>query len=885
MRSSLALCLVLLAAASAASAVTWDWLPPPTAAPAGSINHTGTDGSYLYVVTHDQRLFRLDSWTVDPFYPTATWTELAPPPRSVCSGATTSGLAYQSGYLYTLALASQGGDSRTVLRYKIAADTWDVWQDADGQDINITNATCALRMDPMLPGVGFGMWHAGNYWCRFDWSSGTVDNGWMGTVNGWGSRNESWALDGKRNRYYATEQSWSPWPPPAEDDRIYTWTGTARGAAPAHVVQKPLECGFGQSVAFIPDEISPSGHDELWLIRAAGDFTVPGSAKHEGFGGATPEWSRYDFVTGLWSTEDPLLDFVDSIGAVVLVGSNVFIRSENYVLVTTLADLPSHPSVEIGTVKDLADDTPVSIRGTGIGAYPGDTAPKCYLESASRAAGIQVRFGVAPEDPAPAMGLPLVVSGTMGTDPDTQERYVQASDWWPVGLAEPVPPLGMNMRSLAGSSGLGTTGMLVKVAGIVKAVDPDREFVYISDGAQTSEAEGLRIDLSSGDPSELPTFRADDFAVVTGVSATYLGADSNVYPVVRIRVAGDVTKVRTRPPQVVWTTIQGPISDAWGSWCACGTEGSALYVVHRQEGVGHDGRFWKYEFYVDPTAGTWTQLADMDPAVWITVPWAGFVNSGDLAYQDGYFYARGSVNQDGWKPTVTRYSVLDNAWENWLDDQGLFITSTNSSGNALVMDPANVGRGTSVWHAGNWWVEFDWNAKTADNAWMSTYWDLNAEGVGSASWVSRNEDVTTDGNGRYYATHNDWAGGLSSGDVIYYFDGLAKQDRNAGLTICHKLTQKPWQAGCGQSIAFVPGGVTPTGHDELWVVRGTTGDISHEGWGTPTSDYARYDLVTGQWVATDNLPGQVGYTGKILYTNGSVFVRGVDAKWYVAQMQ
>jgi hypothetical protein len=908
---------VLIVATGASQAVDWMAVTPPVGDAADSLSHAGTDGTNLFLISGNNQFFRLDYDPND--WMGGTWTQLADPSRNVCAWGSYSDLAYQSGYFYTIAEANNGGN--TILRYKIATDTWEVWQDKAGQDLNIANTTNALHMDPARPGVGYAVWHAGGYWVQFDWYAQTADNSWMSTGNlgvsdaGWISRNEDVAFNGKTNTYFATKNDWVAGllPNPSNGrpcgDIVYTWTGTAKGTAPTMLVEKPWQAGFGQSIEFIPADISPSGHDELWMVRGSDSAAADGP--WEGSGDPTSDWAILDLsnVSAGWvstaSTSnplDPLMDSVGYSGEIILVGNTVFVKGTNMVMAATLGTPATHSSISIGTAKAKNVGDAVVVDGIGTAAFTSDAAPKRYLESASRASAIQVRYGAT----APALGIPLVVSGTIAKDTATNEKYIQATDWWVAGVQQTVTPVGATLATLGGDTGLKSVGLLVRVAGKVTNVDPSGKFIYISDGSTTAEADGVRIDTSGVLPTSIPTFRTDDFAMVTGISTKYAGTGGTVYPQVRLRYSADLTKVRTKPQQVNWTKITGPVTESYTKINRIGTDGNSLFCYFGQQDTNPKDKFWKYDFTLDPVNGTWTKLADLpevykeDGSLWasrlMTVGHSGG-NSGPLAYQDGYLYSVSGTLADynymfngtstGWHNTFVRYNITTNTWESVKDPahpECDLIAVSSDSGVAQVMDSAHPGRLVSVWHAGGSWVEFDWNTKAFDNAWISTSNSLNSEGVLNAAWVSRNEDVTTDGAGRYYSTHNDWTAGLSAGDVIYYFDGLAKQSTASGTTLCHKLTQKPWQSGYGQSITFVPGSISPSGNDELWMVRGTSGDTPNEGWGNPTSDYARYDIATGQWIDIDSLPGNVGYTGRIVLVNGSVFVRGTGDAWYVAKL-
>ncbi|GMV36224.1 MAG: hypothetical protein AMXMBFR61_07320 [Fimbriimonadales bacterium] len=334
---------------------------------------------------------------------------------------------------------------------------------------------------------------------------------------------------------------------------------------------------------------------------------------------------------------------------------------------------------------------------------------------------------------------------------------------------------------------------------------------------------------------------------------------------------------------VTWDVLYGALSDPGYKVNRIGTDGTTLFVVFDQEWE-REGKFFRYDFDPnDPSYGLWTQLSD--PPRPITVPWAGGV-TGKLAYQDGYFYTIGASQNHpyggDWRRCVLRYDTNSDTWEVLEDpmNPGYDLTDMNHTGNALHMDPANPGVGVGVWHAGDWWVQFDWNAQTYDNNYMNTWYNLGFQGVSAPRWISRNEDLATDGNGRYYATHNDWEPGVSSGEIIYTWTGVGKDNA------VDKLVDKPydWQCGYGQSIEYIPAELSPSGHAELWLIRGSTGDVSHEGWGDPTDDWARLNLTTLQWTV-GKLPGDVHYTGRIVRVNDVVFIRGVDDLWYYTKLQ
>jgi hypothetical protein len=131
----------------------------------------------------------------------------------------------------------------------------------------------------------------------------------------------------------------------------------------------------------------------------------------EGSGDPTSDWAILDLsnVSAGWvstaSTSnplDPLMDSVGYSGEIILVGNTVFVKGTNMVMAATLGTPATHSSISIGTAKAKNVGDAVVVDGIGTAAFTSDAAPKRYLESASRASAIQVRYGAT----APALGIP-----------------------------------------------------------------------------------------------------------------------------------------------------------------------------------------------------------------------------------------------------------------------------------------------------------------------------------------------------------------------------------------------------------------------------------------------------------------------------------------------
>jgi hypothetical protein len=317
--------------------------------------------------------------------------------------------------------------------------------------------------------------------------------------------------------------------------------------------------------------------------------------------------------------------------------------------------------------------------------------------------------------------------------------------------------------------------------------------------------------------------------------------------------------------QPIWNTFTGPLGEAYSRM---GTDGTDLYFT------ANGSELHKYSGFstTDGTGGTWTQLT---PSPRVMNDWDSYKG---LAYQNGYLYSPAIPDGLGGR-TLVRYSIAGDSWEVWQDGGGTDLNICNTSGNGLIMDPALDGVGYSAWHAGSWWVTFDWDAQTANNNWASPNGKL---GVANDGWVSRNEDAAYDSaTGWIYSPKNDWTVGLSDGDVIYKFTLAGGTDSMA------LVAQKPWEAGWGQSLEFVPAGhaLNQTGSDELWLFRGTDSSGSpYEGWGNSTYDYEIYDLVLNSWDVSGTTPERQAYGSESVQIGDLIFLKGagldgIDDGW------
>jgi len=551
--------LIVLSVVCQAQSVTWNVISSPISDPLDSINHIGTDGTYLYVVFTNtyglqgggQQFWRYKFNVSSPL--SGSWIKLATPPRTICSvNGSVSDLAYQNGYFYMSALANNGG--RTIVRYKVSSDTWEVWQNG-GVDINICATTGnAIFMDPTQDGVGYSASHGGN-WVKFNWNAKTCDNNWMSTSGlgvpdaGWVSRNEDVAI-GSNGTYYATKNDTIAGL--SDGDVIYKWTDLS-SPNPSVVIKKPWQCGFGQSIEFVPSTISPSGHDELWLLRGADGSTNPA----DGSGSWTYDLARLDLtnVAGGWITST-LPGQVGYTGEIVRVGRNIFVRSKySSWYVATLY----HP-ISVGQLKTYGDGTEADVNGVVSAVFPSEKV--FYIQSADRSSGVRVSY---PGTNLPSVGQSLVVNGTIQTDTTTRERYISCSGWWQSGSSQTVKPIGVTTKTLGGGQmgyqagveggvGLSNVGLLVKISGKVTGKQGIDDCWYISDGLRKNDGgsiDGIKVDLTALSVPDRPSPDIGNFVVVTGVCGTYVGTDGEVHPVVRVRNSSDLQNLSVKKYKVI----------------------------------------------------------------------------------------------------------------------------------------------------------------------------------------------------------------------------------------------------------------------------------------------------------------------------------------------
>ncbi len=198
------------------------------------------------------------------------------------------------------------------------------------------------------------------------------------------------------------------------------------------------------------------------------------------------------------------------------------------------------------TADVLPDGSAVSLgRMSVTAAFPG----RIYAEKADRSQGIRI-------DTAGqyAVGDAIIVSGTLQTDPLTQERHVGPAPGYPVALGqtEIVRPIGLLNKTVGGGASAlhpgipgdqnpCTAGLLVTIWGPVTEFGPDNDWFTVSD----STGPEIRVILPDGVSAD----RDWAFVTATGVCSAEL-VEGAIARVLRVRsrsdIVGRVSRAETR---------------------------------------------------------------------------------------------------------------------------------------------------------------------------------------------------------------------------------------------------------------------------------------------------------------------------------------------------
>lgn len=212
----------------------------------------------------------------------------------------------------------------------------------------------------------------------------------------------------------------------------------------------------------------------------------------------------------------------------------------------------NYARVDLATLRNLPD-TPVGAPGNGFAGVDIEGlvvsavfAYGFYAQTEGRTGGLFVETSEVVN-----AGDRVRVKGWLSTH--GAERWIQAAEVASADGSEPAPVF-VNTRDIGGASsgrytpgtrdgiGVSTTGLLVRVAGVVRYDMLGSAYICDGSGAPDdgSGIPGVRIsqDMLS-QPIELP---ADgSWAAITGISGTEVVGESDVLPVIRPRSDADVT--------------------------------------------------------------------------------------------------------------------------------------------------------------------------------------------------------------------------------------------------------------------------------------------------------------------------------------------------------
>ncbi|MCL5104308.1 MAG: hypothetical protein M1133_09365 [Armatimonadetes bacterium] len=213
--------------------------------------------------------------------------------------------------------------------------------------------------------------------------------------------------------------------------------------------------------------------------------------------------------------------------------------------VTVTIEVPTaEPPVVVSGItelKGIADGTTVAISTPVVVTVDSKDASysfadrSFYVEQSDRAAGIKVMPGTSGAQVS--VGDVITFTGVVHTDATTGEKWVELTSIDSQIGGTPLDPLGVVNKSVSSSTGLGMTGLLVRVWGKVIDRATDGSYVYIDDG---SGGNGIKVvagagaSLSPTDPVVLPGIGS--YVGVTGL-ASQAGA---AVPVVLPRAGADV---------------------------------------------------------------------------------------------------------------------------------------------------------------------------------------------------------------------------------------------------------------------------------------------------------------------------------------------------------
>lgn len=275
-----------------------------------------------------------------------------------------------------------------------------------------------------------------------------------------------------------------------------------------------------------------------------------------------PHYPQWLTVTEDLSEASPELD-LSRIVSITFFGTDWHGEGNDLVQIRDLKlmDDTARDSIPIPEAKNRADGTPVELSGTVSATLAG--LGRFYIQSPANFCGIQVRA-----DDLPNQGSAVYVKGTVQTDPDSGEMYVDADSVDSCGGGVSRPRY-MNSIALGGASvnrqvginmprGPNNTGLLVKISGKLTAKASDSSWVCVSDGAQMTDSGnlGVRVSLAGLPFYKRPAINLGNCVTVTGISSLYVNNEGARRPMVLLRDGGWVdTQSNGNEPKTIRVAV------------------------------------------------------------------------------------------------------------------------------------------------------------------------------------------------------------------------------------------------------------------------------------------------------------------------------------------
>jgi len=291
------------------------------------------------------------------------------------------------------------------------------------------------------------------------------------------------------------------------------------------------------------------------------------------------------------------------------------------------------------------------------------------------------------------------------------------------------------------------------------------------------------------------------------------------------RAAGELNELP--PVRIDWTSIETP-EDSGEDAKILGYQ-NALYFL-----PGKGSAFYR----LDPATGQWTTLANT-PFVQIHPQ----TRSNGLSARGNALF---TVLDAG---AFVRYDVDQNQW--------VTLLANSLASHACYAPPGDTV--VAPWRSGNRWVRYTPNPPSSE---------LLPFNVDGDNWTGEPFDTTLSGT-EVFAVKNDWTAGdaASPADVLF--------NVNSGdPTITTKLAELPWNPGNGLSLTAMDATQSPTGWQELLVLRGQGINANQDGFGTPTADIATWSPDLSRWRGVTPLPEMMSFGSDMSHVGSEIFVKG-----------